>query len=198
MNKSKVVDETCDKLLGYFVARDIKIRFNELHRALNGLNYRMSRPTLSKHLKHLVNDKMLKRNEEGTQNVSYEFNWDRFKHLREARKESETVKSYLKNKKHFHTLPLDDQVDYVNIILLIRNMHQLKFILLAILEPKNAFDYSLQYMMNQRYLQTFNNWFIQNCKENKEEIRAKALPKIEETIEKFMSVLFDRRPISNE
>jgi DNA-binding transcriptional ArsR family regulator len=191
-----LVDETCGKILSFFIFREEKIRFNELYRTLNGLGLKMSKPTLSSHLKHLIKDRVLKKRKEGKQNVSYEFNWERFKRLADAREDNITLKSYLKNKEIVQSFTLKNQVIYVTSIMALKNLHLLRLKSLTILEPEHAFDYSIEHMLEQKYFQTFENWLLQSCQENKEEFRKKALPKIEADIDRLRKILFDQKPIS--
>ena len=140
MTEKKLVDATCDKILAFFVASGKKMRFNELFRSLNRFGFKISKPTLSEHLKHLTKKKILKRKKKGKQNISYEFNWERFKHLHEAREDNETLKAYLKSKETQQSIPLDDQLIYVTAILSLRNLHHLRLCVLVTLEPEHAFE----------------------------------------------------------
>ena len=192
----KKLDKICDSLFAFFVASNEKIGFNELLRSLNGLGVKVSKPTLSEHLKHLTEQKILTRKEEGKQRVYYEINWELFENLRDAQKENKTLESYLKNKKVVQSFPLDEQLRYVANVLALRNMHELRLSVLSILEPDRVFDYSLESLMSERYFQSFKDWLLENCQENKEEFRKKALPAIEANIERLRNDLFDQKPTS--
>ena len=192
----KKLDKICDSLFAFFVASNEKIGFNELLRSLNGLGVKVSKPTLSEHLKHLTKQKVLTRKEEGKQRVYYEINWELFENLRDAQKENKTLESYLKNKKVVQSFPLDEQLRYVANVLALRNMHELRLSVLSILEPDRVFDYSLESLMSERYFQSFKDWLLESCQENKEEFRKKALPAIEANIERLRNNLFDQKPTS--
>jgi len=179
------------------VASTKKIRFNELLRSLNGLGVKISKPTLSEHLKHLTEQKILTRKQEGKQRVYYEINWEMFENLRDAQKENKTMEYHLENKKTLQSFPLDEQLMYTTNILTLKTITQLRLRLLFILEPDRRFAYSLESLLFERYYESFVSWLLQSCKENKEEFREKALPLIEANIERLKKFVFDKRSLSN-
>jgi DNA-binding HxlR family transcriptional regulator len=76
------LDEYCKKILAILLLLRRKIRFNELYRFLNQHGVKISKPTLSEHLKHLTKLKILVRQEEGIQKVTYRINSERFEKRR--------------------------------------------------------------------------------------------------------------------
>lgn len=194
----KDYDEFCDNICSFFVAYDKKIGFNELHRELNRTGLKISKPTLSEHLKHLLRNKFLTRKKEGKQRVNYQFNWAMFENLREARKDDKTMEAYLENKKTVQSFPLDEQLMYVANVLSLKTVTMLRFRILSILEPDRHFIYSVESSLLNRYYESFVSWLLQSVKENKEDFREKALPLIEANIERLRDLVFDHRPDSAE
>lgn len=79
-NASKKIDEVIEKhVLLDDVCKEIyltlmayrRLRHNELLRALNKFDVKITKPTLKEHLSHLIDQKLIERNEDGLQNVSY-------------------------------------------------------------------------------------------------------------------------------
>lgn len=65
-----VMDEYCSDILT-ILWKKREMRFNEIHRALQARGIKLSKPTLSEHLKHLQKGKWIRRKAKGVQNVSY-------------------------------------------------------------------------------------------------------------------------------
>ncbi len=70
LKKHKELDDICHEIFFTLMAYK-KLRFNELLRALKKLGIKITQPTLSEHLPHLVEKELIERKEEGFQNVSY-------------------------------------------------------------------------------------------------------------------------------
>jgi len=64
------LDDICSEIWLTLIAYK-RLRFNDLHRSLKMFGTDISKPTLLEHLKHLVEQKLIERKEEGFQNVSY-------------------------------------------------------------------------------------------------------------------------------
>jgi DNA-binding HxlR family transcriptional regulator len=70
LKKHKELDDICHEIFFTLMAYK-KLRFNELLRALKKLGIKITQPTLSEHLTHLIEKELIERKEEGFQNVSY-------------------------------------------------------------------------------------------------------------------------------
>jgi DNA-binding HxlR family transcriptional regulator len=189
MEDKKMVDDICDKIILFLLAREKKIRFNKLQKALDKSGFKISKPTLSKHLKHLTKDKIVKRKKEGKQNISYEFNWERFKFLHKILEDDKTTIKHLKNRDNQQSTPLDIQAIYLMNILAILNIQCLKLRALIILEPENAFEYNIAYEITTKIIQNHIQRFAESCKQNKKECRKKAIPEIETLTERLTKLL---------
>jgi DNA-binding HxlR family transcriptional regulator len=86
------LDRTCFSILSVLL-EDKTLRFKELQNAIIKIsNLRLTNKILSKHLKHLVDKGLVKRTEEGFQEVTYSLS-DRFKALTQL--SPEEIKKYL-------------------------------------------------------------------------------------------------------
>jgi len=187
-----ILDETCKKIFSVLLVSDKKLRFNELHRTLNQIGLRMSKPTLVEHLNHLKKRSLLIRKKEGKQNISYEVNWKKLEHLNEAIKTRQALKGMLENEKNFKSFPIDEQVTYVQNILALRNLYRLRLEIFSILDPSKNFEHSVQYLFINRFFEFFKTWLLESCRENKTECKYKALSMIEHNIKHYTDMLFDK------
>jgi predicted transcriptional regulator len=65
-----MLDDYCSAIL-MLLWKKKEMRFNEIYRALKNKGVKLSKPTLSEHLKHLRKEKWIKRKVRGVQNVTY-------------------------------------------------------------------------------------------------------------------------------
>lgn len=72
---------------------------------------------------------------------------------------------------------------------------RLKFDVLDVLEPKGKAEHSFAYMFIHKLLDCYRLWFIDTCKESKENGQ-KALELIQRAIDGFQNDLFERKPAS--
>ena len=68
--ESKMLDKYCSSIL-VILWKTKEMRFNEIYRELRRKGTKLSKPTLSEHLKHLRKKKWITRKVKGVQNVSY-------------------------------------------------------------------------------------------------------------------------------
>ena len=104
------MDEYCIKIIQFFLTTMQRYRFNELYRAISEAGARMSRPTLSEHLKHLVKQELVERKVEGVQTVTYTLNYGKFFNLKEI---MELPDNMLEKQKEFNASPIDEQIRQV-------------------------------------------------------------------------------------
>jgi DNA-binding HxlR family transcriptional regulator len=186
------LDETCEKIFSLLFFSDKKLRFNELHRTLNQIGLKMSKPTLIEHLNHLKKQRLLIRKREGKQNVSYSVNWKKLEHLKETIKTRQALKRMLENEKNFKSFPINEQITYTHNILALRNLYQLRLEIFSILDPSKSFEHSIQYLFTNRFFEIFKTWLLESCHKNKTECKEKALSMIEHNIKHYTDILFDK------
>ena len=81
------VDLYCAKIVSIFLLEHKAYRFNELERKLENMKLKITAPTLKQHLRHLVEKKVLIRDELEKNFVAYSFNWKRWPNLDQLLKE---------------------------------------------------------------------------------------------------------------
>ncbi len=191
----KELDEYCDRIFSLLMVTNKKFRFNELHKTLLDFEATMSVPTLIQHLAHLRAKGFIIRKKEDRQNVSYRVNWKKFEHLKEALDYKQRIDQNLKNEKAFKLLPLDEQLITISSILALGELLRLKFDVLDVLEPTRKPEHSFAYIFAHKLLDYYRLWFIDTCKESKENGQ-KALELIQRAISGFQNDLFERKPSS--
>jgi DNA-binding transcriptional ArsR family regulator len=191
--KLEELDSICDDIFAFFIVFDENIGFNDLLKSLKKMGVKISRPTLSDHLKHLTKKKVLTRKKQGKQRVFYKLNWKMFENLRDGFKDGKTMSSFLNKEEIFHSLSLDEQVNYLSNVLTLGNLIKLRTRALGIIEPDNVFEYNLEYRIFERYFRYFEDWLLKSGKENKDEFRKRGLPLIDSKIEHFKQMLFNQK-----
>jgi len=160
----KEINEYCKKILMVLTMYG-KLRFNELHRTLTKCNAKMSKPTLIKHLNHLLKKEIIQRDEEDKQRVSYELNLKKLKQLQEVKKINQEI---LKNEKEFKSMSLNQQIDFTIFILTISELLYLKLTILNILEPENKLQNYYSYNIIRIFYNIYTVWLSDSCKDSKE------------------------------
>lgn len=189
----KELDSQCNKLLAVFIVSGKKWHFDEFHHELNKSSFKISKPTLSKHLKHLQKLKLITRKKEGKQQTSYDVNWEVLKHIKTT-VERDAIKRITENKKLFGSLPIDDQVMYLTNILSLRNLEELRLYIIDIMEPEYNFEHNVQYAFIHQFYDSYKKWFLENCHAATNENKHIALKMVESNIEHFQVQLFDKKP----
>lgn len=183
-------DRYCENIMAYLVASNKKIRFNELCKTLNALNFEITKPTLIQHLNHLSKKGFILRREENKQNVTYEVNWKKFEPLNKALEFKKVITHTLQNQKIFKSKSLEQQIVYVITILTWEQILHLQFNVLDILEPNATFTTTVGYVLIHRLFDTYRRWLLDTCKQSKENIQ-KALDSLEKKRDEFESLLFE-------
>jgi DNA-binding HxlR family transcriptional regulator len=190
----KELDKYCNKLLGTLFVSNRKWHFNELHNTLNKIDLKMSKPTLSKHLKHLQRLKFITRKREGKQQTSYQVNWEKLKYMQKTVESVDAIKRITENERNFSSFPIDEQVIFLTNVLSLRNLEQLKLQILHTLEPDKVFEHNVQYALTNQFFDLFTTWFARNCYKTSKENNLIALKTIETNIQHFEEDLFIRKP----
>jgi len=150
-------------LLGFQV-----FRFNELYRTVGQMGETMSKPTFSDHLKHLLDRGLVIRKVEGKQNITYRFNYEKFWNISEVVKKQQTPDDLLNQQKHFNSLPIEQQVKEIILLMIERNFEQLRLEILNAMDPNKQFERNLELMMVSRAKDLYEKWLLDNCSANKE------------------------------
>ena len=192
MIKEKI-DKFCEDILIVLLVHGKKIRFTKLYEKLTDeMKYKISRPTLSEHLKHLQKRKYVKRRREGIQNVTYRFNEEYFTSLSETiETQKRLTKLFQDKKERFNSLPIDQQIISITANMVLRNLRQLKLEILIGLDPSKEFENKLEIMfINDLTHRYYDRWLLKNCLKDKE-YSDKVLKKIDLTISEGMKDLLE-------
>ena len=190
------LDETCKNIFQYLLMRNMTglgpIRYNDLLENLKEKGLKISRPTLSEHLRHLVEKEIVTRTEVSRANVNYSVNDDRGRPIRDFIERNEKYKRVIdENKDRFFSDSVREQVSHLNIILVVRSLEQLKYEVLKLLEPENSFEYNLQIMSIWTLWDYYTNWFLSSLKDRDRSDKEDVVADIEDMIEKYLDITFE-------
>jgi len=182
------LDRYCGEIFLRLILIGSKIRFKDLREFLIKSGVLLSKPTLSNHLTHLTELKLVVRKIEDVHNVSYEVNHKRFGKLEKY------VLSTAKSRMHlaeqdeiFDSLSTDDQINIVLEKMLCRNLRQLKTNIELELNPatKGEKIMMLRWLANPVF-RHHEGLLIAKCKNDKE-YGEKLLQKLDELIKEIKS-----------
>jgi predicted nucleotidyltransferase len=188
---SQKLDDICIDLLVTFLVEKKHFRFNEFHRFLNNKGYKISKPTLILHLRHLIDKKLVERTIVDKQNITYDFNrktWVGLEEFVESR--TKFIKHFEEERKSFDSDTPFAQVSHVYIVLILRGLFQLKYEMLKIAEPDKEFQHNLDITLYRDIWQNFVRWLLENFKTNDKKYRKEVLDIIEELIVKYRDMAF--------
>ena len=184
------LDEYCEKIFAFLAMQDSPPRFNELYEALKKANFKISKPTLSAHLKHLRKHKVITRKIKGKQEISYDVNWEKMEYLKfhkDFRKAAERIQ---RNKATFEQFGLDEKIAYLSFILSLMEVIKLKNEIRAYLEPNRRFEATLAHLFARSYLEPFRMYLLRDCIKS-DETAKEALVLVEKLEEKLRDEVFD-------
>jgi Fe2+ or Zn2+ uptake regulation protein len=187
------LDEYCQKIFAYLIMQDNPLRFNELHKALNQADFKISRPTLIAHLNHLQKHRVITRKTKGKQEISYWVNWKKMDHLKYDKNFRKATEKKQKDKATFEQFDLDTKITYVSFILSLIEVSKLKNEIRAYLEPNRRFEATLTYLFTRSYLEPFRMYLLRDCVKSKETAQ-QALILVEKLEQKLRSEVFDAKP----
>jgi len=182
--KKNGLDKRCEKIFMYLMTTPKGIGFNKLLDELENNGYKMSTPTLSKHLKqHLVEElKLVKFEKRGKQRINYKINHK----IYERAKKIARLKEFLEEEKtEFYAKPLKQQITFVSNVMLIKDLEELRTYISSVVEPEKTFENNLKLIMLKKSINDiFEKWFLAKCKENPD-YGKQAMIKIDEMIKNF-------------
>ena len=181
-----MLDDYCSSIL-ILLWKKKEMRFNEIYRALKNEGVKLSKPTLSEHLKHLRKEKWVKRKVRGVQNVTYGLHDsihrssdEDWKWLEEGLKDM-GAKFYKKSP--------EAMAGYALYIVLSRKMEEL--LLRIEIEPKIG-NRSLSLSKSSSI--AFENSLLDNCKKDSAYRNAilKEMKELQEIFDEAAKVCFDQ------
>ena len=188
------LDEHCKKIFAFLVLNDVPIGFNKLHKALNDSNYKISRPTLIAHLKHLQKLKIINKKMEGMQKVAYSVNYEKVDNLQFHKDFGKVAENIIKSKETFNSFDIAEKVRYISFILMIIEVNRLKNEVRSVLEPERRFEATLAFLFVKSYLERFRLYLLQTCVNSREDAQ-KALTEIDRLEQTLKNEVFE--PKSN-
>lgn len=196
------LDDTCQKLFSALFIRSMRkeepIRFNKLYDYLNEKDeygnvkvFKISKPTLSLHLNHLVEKELIKRTQVAKQHVEYSFHDDKWLHLKEFAEDQMKFKKFFEEEREsFDSDTPLAQVGHVGFVLVLRSLIQLKCEMLKIIEPENQFEYNTRILSYSTLWDNFRKWLLHNVYKSDENAREEFLTAIEKCINLFQNTIF--------
>lgn len=175
------LDDRDLKILSVLALLTGKRRFNELLKLL-----KFPKPTLSVHLKHLTQEKIVKRTVEDVQKVTYEIDRESFmSFLERANLAKEFLEFGEKEKRIFESMSLSEKIGYIYQVMIARDLALLNA------EIRLALDKSLDNELNLRVLSSpvfryFELLLASQCREDKE-YGKKAIQEIDKLREQIRS-----------
>ncbi|MCJ7632472.1 hypothetical protein MUP77_08790 [Candidatus Bathyarchaeota archaeon] len=173
-------DKICRDLIAAIAIMKKPMRFNQLLKFLNGKGFKISRPTLSVHLKHLTEKELIVRTELDKQNVTYGFNNEKLHKIEEFANTAMEIQKFLEeaDKEFLSESPLV-QVSHVHFVMVMRSLYQLKSELLAINEPEKEFEHRLEIIVFDELPKGLGRLLGRNFKEGDDSYRKEVLQSIE-------------------
>jgi DNA-binding HxlR family transcriptional regulator len=186
----KEPDIHCRKIFMILTLDSKKTRFNELYRKLIKYNAKMSKPTLVKHLNHLIKDKVILRNQKDKQKVFYELNWKKFEHLQKGILIYQDLYGRIKDEEKFKSKSLQWQLNFTRVTLTIIQLVSLEMSIYSILEPKFKLENYYASKTVQDMYAIYLIWFYSSCKKSIEECQ-KLMPYIDKQIKDLIAAAFE-------
>ena len=159
-------DEICNQIIFYFYTRPLEesepLNYNVLLKHLNEEGFRMSRPTLSLHLKHLERDGVLKRTEISRKNVTYELsepNENRRREKAESYKIFETYLTDMYTRNRYFTI--EEKIRHLSLLGLFSAFYELRADIIDLIDPKKQYDYRV----DADYYRNCANFYSDNIRE---------------------------------
>lgn len=181
MSLPRARDDTCTKILTAIVFSRDTYRFNELHRYLNEKFFKISKVTLSKHLKHLVESELLYRDEKDKQYVTYRFYDEKWKHLDKFVETQKALqKLFEKEEKDFDSYSISTQISGVFVSLIRRDLLILRNEILMVIDPDNRYEYSMKILVLHNVWNGLRYLLLRKCLENDADYRNEVLNEINE------------------
>lgn len=160
--------------------------FNELHKTLNSRGITISKPTLSSHLKTLVEAGYVKREEkEGVQVVTYTVNLPKILRIKEYWKRAKSIgKSFGQNKKEFLSFSESQQVSIVLNLWLEKKLNEIRANVDFRLDRENLDKRIALMFWSSPLLDFAEQWLMQKCVED-EGYRKRVFKEIEASLKRI-------------
>ncbi len=181
------LDNRCKDLLTFFLARSLNklepIRYGDLLQTLKKSGLKISRPTLTEHLKHLTGLKLVTRTEITRANVTYHLNRESGRHLEGYHTMHEKITEFIrKNREILDSGYVDDHIDNLLRFLVLRQLYQIKYEVLKFNEPEKEFEYNIRILTDWNLWKHFIEGYFLSKARDDENYRENALISIQDLI----------------
>lgn len=154
---------------------------NELHKLLN-----FPKPTLSVHLKHLTQEKIVKRTVVDAQNVTYEIDRKNFtSFLERANLAKEFLEYGEEQKRIFESMSLSEKIVYIYQVMVLRDLSQLKAEIKLAVDKSQDNELALR-ILSSPVFRVFELLLASQCRKDKE-YGKKAIQEIDKLREQIHS-----------
>lgn len=182
--KYHLLNQTSKDLFLHFFMREHTnqgpIRFNDLLRELDEDGFKISRPTLDKHLKILTKNKFITRKEINKQNVQYEYNKEFVELIDYHDERTQKEKQIMETINEFNSLPPYQQVENTLRVITVQEIQNLILMVKSIREPDKQHQYYLQMRIGDSIKTWYSKWLLNNCSKNGQEYQNEILELLEE------------------
>jgi hypothetical protein len=161
------LDEHCNRIFEFILQIDKPITVLELHRTLNATGFKISKPTLFAHLKHLLKQKLIKKRKEGKQKIAISINYKIPSELIDFKEATKTLMQIKDDKKFFDRLTIAEKISTISQMLFIIELKRLKTEIYVCYEPEKRHEAFLNYLFTQNYLQEFRIHMLRSCANSK-------------------------------
>jgi len=176
MTLPRAKDEICTKILIAILFSRRTFRFNELHRYLDENFMKISKVTLSKHLKHLVKSELLYREELGKQHVTYRFYDEKWRQMDIFMEAQNNIQILLdEEEEKFDKYTVEEQVSTVFASMIRRDLVNLRNEILIAVDPEDKYEYSMKILLTNNIWNGFKDLLLRRCIKNDEEYRTAVL-----------------------
>lgn len=185
-----ILDDYCKKIMIVLTMMNQDFRFNALCKFLNDHGTKISKPTLSEHLKHLTKQRIVLRKQKGIQEVSYAMNSEMLEKLTAASKITrDVVTRFFQQEKAYRALPVSKKVDRYHVLTVLQSLMLLKLEMLAISKPENQFEYSLSHYVTIQHFMTMQNWLLDELRKSPSQLD-QAAKELQGLTDHYMEMLF--------
>lgn len=183
MTKEKL-DKYCEQIFAYLAMYSDEPHYlNRLEKELIVSGVKITKPTLVSHLKHLQNQKIIKKKKEGKQKIAISLNYENLIDLVLNKNSYNTLNILLKEKKAFNALTTRKKVNISSACLYIIETNRLKYNILKIIEPEKTFQYHLSFQFIKNILEQYEKYLMKSITESQP--KAKEALKATQEIEKY-------------
>jgi Fe2+ or Zn2+ uptake regulation protein len=185
------LDEPCKKILIFIVswtsAHYKPINYTTILKELNQNGYKISRPTLSAHLKHLTEMKMLERTEISRSNVVYDIGKPNLDQHLQSKKDLEKVNKFFDDEEsNFLTLNPESKVVYASVFSMLLSLKKLRSEVLELIDPKNKFEYRLEPLFFSATLERYIIMLLRDVQSKGKQYGEKIIEEIDKTYELYL------------